>query len=136
LIFFKTSELALMNNFRELEIWQYGFNIGINAFLIMEALPKEVKWGIGQQLTRAAISIPSNIAEGSSRKSVRDFHRFVEIALGSTYELETQLLILKKLKIGDQDFIDETLSLVISEEKMLTAFLKALIKRMNSSPIN
>ena len=82
-----------MRNSKELKIWQKGFEIAINAFKLIAAFPKEEKYGISSQITRAAVSISSNIAEGSSRKSEKDYNRFIEISLGSTFELETQLLI-------------------------------------------
>ncbi|MGN6352361.1 MAG: four helix bundle protein [Parafilimonas sp.] len=82
-----------MKNFKQLRIWQKGFDIAVNSFKLTATFPNEQKFGIGSQITRAAVSIPSNIAEGSSRSSEKDYNRFLEISLGSTYELETQLLI-------------------------------------------
>jgi four helix bundle protein len=82
-----------MRNFRELKIWQKGIDIAIKTYRVTETFPKEDKFTIVQQMNRASISIPSNIAEGCSRKSEKDYFRFVEIALGSTYELETQIFI-------------------------------------------
>ena len=69
----------------------------IDIYKLSNKLPKEEKYGLKSQITRAAISIPSNIAEGSSRSSDKDFKRFLEISLGSAFELETQLLIIQKL---------------------------------------
>ena len=77
-----------MRNFKELKIWQKGFSIAVNSFKLITAFPKEEKFGIAVQITNAAISIPSNIAEGISRSSEKDYNRFLEISLGSTFELE------------------------------------------------
>ncbi len=92
-----------MRNFKELKIWQKGFQIAINSFKLTSTFPKEEKYGITSQITKAAVSIPSNIAEGSSRSSEKDYNRFIEISLGSTFELETQLLKLQKPSIMEMD---------------------------------
>jgi len=80
------------------------------------------------QINRAGISIPSNIAEGSSRSSRKEYNRFIEISLGSCFELETQLLIAKELNYGGPQLIVEALSAIEEEEKMLTAFGKTLMR--------
>lgn len=115
-----------MRNFKELKIWQKGFAIAINAFKIVEAFPKEEKFSLANQITRACVSKPSNIAEGSSRTSDKDYNRFIEISLGSFFEMETQLLIAKELNYGNQEKLNETLNLLTEEEKMLTAFFSSL----------
>jgi four helix bundle protein len=70
-----------MRNFNQIKIWQKGFSIAIKSFKPTGNYPKEEKFGLISQTTRAAVSIPSNIAEGSSRSSEKDHHRFIEIAL-------------------------------------------------------
>jgi len=87
-----------MRNFKQLLIWQKGFQIAVKSYQVVSSFPKEEKYSITSQITRAAVSIPSNIAEGSSRSSMKDYNRFLEISLGSSFELETQLLILVKKK--------------------------------------
>lgn len=86
-----------MVNFRNLKIWQKGMNLVCMIHKLTEMLPSTEQYGLLSQITRAAISIPSNIAEGRTRNSQKDFKRFLEIALGSTYELETQLITIKNL---------------------------------------
>jgi four helix bundle protein len=115
-----------MKNFKELKVWQKGFEISIHGFKITEGFPAEHKFGLTSQITRAAISIPSNIAEGNSRTRDKDKNRFIEIALGSCFEMETQLLISQKLGFGNQQLILSTLDLLMVEEKMLISFSKAL----------
>jgi len=115
-----------MRNFKEMKIWQKGFQVAINCFKITSIFPTQEKFGLTSQITRAAVSIPSNIAEGSSRNSDKDYNRFVEIALGSCFEAETQLLIAKALGFGELKLTEETLALLEEEEKMLTAFSKSL----------
>ncbi len=90
-------------------------------------LPKEEKFGLTSQITRAAVSIPANIAEGSSRDSLFDRKRFLEYSLGSAFELETLLLSAKITGLsGKAKSVDILLNLVIEEQKMLTAFLHTL----------
>jgi four helix bundle protein len=117
-----------MKNFKQLKIWQKGFDISVKSFTLISSFPKEEKFGISLQITKSAMSIPSNIAEGSSRTSEKDYSRFIEIALGSTFELETQLLIAKTANFGDGDLINEILKDVDEEEKMLISFMNTLGK--------
>ena len=98
----------------------------IQVYKLSERLPKEEKYGLKSQITRAAISIPSNIAEGSSRSSDKDFKRFLEVALGSAFELETQLLIIQKLNMVNNEQIDIILSALHEEQKMLNTFIQKL----------
>lgn len=85
----------LMKKLNELKIWQKGFEIALDAYNFTKVFPSSEKFGLTSQITRAAVSIPSNIAEGSSRKSDKDYYKFIEISLGSSFELETQLLMLR-----------------------------------------
>src|SRR5690348_1577431 len=98
-----------MRNFKELKIWQKGFEIAIDTYRLIESFPASEKFSLTQQATRAAVSIPSNIAEGSSRTSEKDYKKYIEISLGSSFELETQLLIAKAVNFGDATKIDMTL---------------------------
>lgn len=82
-----------MHRFKNLEIWKMSRKFCSEIYISTESFPQREKFGITNQMRRAAVSIPSNIAEGASRKSNKDFSRFLEIAIGSCYELETQLLI-------------------------------------------
>jgi four helix bundle protein len=92
-----------VRNFKELKIRQKGFTIAVNSFKLVSTFPKEERFGISSQITRAAVSIPSNIAEGSSRSSEKDYNRFIEISLGSSFETETQILIAEAVNYGDND---------------------------------
>lgn len=92
-----------MHKFKELQIWKRSRLFCSEIYAVTVKFPDSEKFGITNQLRRASVSIPSNIAEGSSRKSNKDFSRFLEITLGSAYEIETQLLI-----AYDLGFIEET----------------------------
>lgn len=115
-----------MRNFKELKIWQKGFDIAVNCFEITTRFPSQEKFGLVSQINRCGVSIPSNIAEGSSRTSDKDYKRFIQISLGSCFELETQLLIAQKMNFGNPDSIKIILESLAEEEKMLTAFSKTL----------
>ena len=106
-----------MKNFKELKIWQKGLQVAINSFKITKDFPKEEKFGLASQINRAAVSIPSNIAEGSSRSSWKEYNHFIEISLGSCFEMETQLLISKALNYGDQKLISSVLGLLTEKKK-------------------
>lgn len=111
-----------MRNFKQLKIWQKGFSIAIQSIKLTGFFPKEEKFGLSSQITRAAISIPSNIAEGSSRISIKDTCRFLEISLGSSFELETHLLIAQQVNYGDQLLLNNILIQVNEEQKMISRF--------------
>lgn len=115
-----------MRNFKELKIWQKGFEIAVDTYKVVETFPKTEKFSLAQQVTRAAVSIPSNIAEGSSRFSEKDYKRFIEISLGSSFELETQLLIAKAVNFGEKEIVENTLKKIDEEQKMLIAFSNKL----------
>lgn len=87
-----------MHNFRELTIWKDAVELATSTFKLTSSFPQDERYGLINQMNRCAVSIASNIAEGSSRKSNKDFSRFLEIALGSCFELETQLVIAEKIK--------------------------------------
>ncbi|MBY0476950.1 MAG: four helix bundle protein [Chitinophagaceae bacterium] len=117
-----------MKNFKDLKIWQKGMDIAISCFQLTESFPSTEKFGISSQINRAGVSIPSNIAEGSSRTSEKDYGRFIEISLGSSFELETQLLIAQRLKFGDDRKVADLITNVSEEQKMLAGFLKSLFR--------
>ncbi|SES78719.1 four helix bundle protein [Hymenobacter actinosclerus] len=119
-----------MRHFQQLLVWQKGMNIVAGVYAVARQLPKEELFGLRSQLTRAAVSIPSNIAEGSSRGSARDYKRFLEIALGSTFEVETQLLITERIGLVSLDELTPLLSIVREEQMMLQAFMRRLEKEI------
>lgn len=92
-----------MHNFRKLDVWTESRKLVKEVYLLSASIPKEEKYGIISQLQRAAVSIPANIAEGSAKSSNKDFSRFLEIALGSSFEVETLLILTKDLNyISDE----------------------------------
>ncbi len=117
-----------MRNFKELKIWQKGFDIAVDCFKLTEDFPSVQKFALTSQINRSGVSIPSNIAEGSSRSSEKDYNRFLEISLGSCFELETQLLISQAVKYGDNTMTNKILANIDEEEKMMMSFMNKLNK--------
>jgi len=115
-----------MKNFKNLKVWQKGFDIATKSFSLVSAFPKEERFGLSSQITRCAVSIPSNIAEGSSRSSEKDYTRFLEISLGSAFEMETQLLIADAINYGVKEDRDALLKDLDEEQKMLIGFIKKI----------
>jgi four helix bundle protein len=115
-----------MHRFKDLEIWRLSRNFCSDIYEITSSFPETEKFGITNQLRRASVSVPSNIAEGSSRKSKRDFSRFLEIAIGSLYEIETQLIISKDLKFIRENELQKLLNNLESIIKMTSKFKSTL----------
>jgi four helix bundle protein len=82
-----------MKNFKDFDIWNQGIELAVRAYELTKQLPREEIYGLSSQIKRAVVSIPSNIAEGCSRETDKDFKKFVQISLGSAFELETDLII-------------------------------------------
>jgi len=111
------------HNFRELKIWKESMTLVKKIYLITADLPKDEKFGLISQINRCSISIPSNIAEGSGRTSEKEFLHFLNIAISSSYELETQLILVYDI------YNIETKSILTDLEtlqKMIGAFKRML----------
>ncbi len=115
-----------MHKFKELGIWKKSRLFCSQIYNETASFPQEEKFGLTNQLRRASVSIPSNIAEGSSRSSNKDFARFLEIAIGSAYEVETQLLISADLGFLNQDKVKELTDLLEEIIKMTSRFRSTL----------
>ncbi len=115
-----------MKNFKKLKIWQKGMEIIVKAYALAKQLPKEERFGLSMQMRKAAVSIPSNIAEGSAKSSIRDNVRFLEISLGSAYELETQVIATEILGYGDPSLRTTLLKDVDEEQRMIRSYINRL----------
>ena len=89
-------------------------------------LPKDEKYGLRSQITRAAVSIPSNIAEGAGRNSEIEFKRFLEISIGSGFELETQLIIIEELELCPKEEIQDLKEKLQIEQKMINKLISTI----------
>ena len=115
-----------IKNFKKLRIWENGFQIAIDCYKMIEVFPKEERYSLSSQIIRAAVSIPSDITEGSSRSSEKDQARFIEISLGSAFELHTQVLIAKSLNFGEPVLRSKLLENLEIEQRMLHTYLSRL----------
>ena len=117
-----------MKKFKELKVWQKSMDTVTKVYELSSQLPSSEKFGLISQINRCAISIPSNIAEGNGRNSNGELKQFLGIALASSFELETQLLILNRLKMADVQKIDSVLSDITEVQKMLSSFIATINK--------
>lgn len=115
-----------MRDFKKLLIWRKGMVIVNEVYKAAAFFPEEEKYGLRSQITRSAVSIPTNIAEGSAKKSQKEYRHFAEISLGSAFELEMHLLIIQRQEWFPKDTVETLLALTIEEQKMLTSFINRL----------
>lgn len=120
----------MLRNFKDLKVWQKSYQLCLDIYKTTKGFPKEERYGLTSQTRRAAVSIPSNIAEGYGRKTTPDYIRCLYIAYGSTCELETQLLL-----AGDLGYIQgEQLIKIQRDTREAERMLKALIKSLENKP--
>lgn len=120
-----------MRTHKDLEVWIKSVDLVTEIYRITSTFPKVEIFGLSAQIRKAAISIPSNIAEGAARKSFKEFLHFLYISLGSQQELETQLLISKNLMfLSDSDYLHVT-----SEVETVGKLLNGLIKSIKNKHI-
>ena len=115
-----------MKDFKKLEMWQYGMNLIDSVYDLYDGLPWQDVSEYKGQSQRAAISIPSNIAEGNSRRSEKDKYRFMEIALGSAFELETQVLSAMRRKWCPTAQAERIITDIDRQQKMMMGFMEKL----------
>ena len=116
-----------MHNYHELKIWQESRKLVKAIYALSSNFPKEEMYGLTSQIRRAAISIPSNIAEGTGRTSNKEFQRFLDYAIGSLFEIETQIILandLEFIKTEDYETIYQDIKSLI---KMIVKF-KGVLK--------
>ncbi|MBD3749055.1 MAG: four helix bundle protein [Sphingobacteriales bacterium] len=115
-----------MRNFKELKVWKLSIELSKLVFEITRTFPNEHKFGLSNQLFRCAVSIPSNIAEGCGRKSDKEFKQFVSISLGSSFELETQIIIAKEVDLITLEQFDIINNKLLEIQKMLNGLSTSL----------
>ena len=99
-----------MRNFRKLDIWNDAIELAVDVYRITQAFPREEEFGLKSQLRRASCSISFNIAEGSSRSSDREYARFLEVAEGSAFEVETQLILSFRVNLLSSESTDQLIT--------------------------
>jgi four helix bundle protein len=110
-----------LNSYRKLIVWQKSMTLAKDIYTLTKSFPKEEIYGLVSQLRRCAVSIPSNIAEGRGRGGDKEFVRFLQIALGSLYELQTQLEL--SIALGFTQKYENIFSLTLELEKMLNKLI-------------
>ena len=120
-----------MNNLKELKIWNKAIDLAVDVYKATSTFPTDERFGLISQSRRAAVSIPSNIAEGAGRNSIKEFNNFLGIANGSSYELQTQLVIAGKLAILESKILEPLLAQIDELQKMIYGFQHMLEKKIN-----
>ena len=118
-----------MKSFRELRVWQAAMNLVEKVYLLTRKFPKEETYGLLSQIRRAAVSIPSNIAEGHTREHIKEYLHHLSMAQASLAELETQVEIAGRLKYLASDELQELLSEVNSLGRQMYALGNSLVTK-------
>ena len=115
-----------MHNFEKLKIWQKAMDIAISVYEVSLLLPEDEKFNVIHQIKKCTVSIPSNIAEGSGRNHNKEFIQFLGIANGSTFELITQLILAKRLKLIADEIVQPIINQLVEVSNMNFSFQKTL----------
>ena len=113
-----------INNFKDLRIWEEGMAVSQEVYELTAAFPKAELFGLVSQMRRSSVSIPSNIAEGFMRFHKKEFKQFLFIALGSSAELETQILLSVRLGLCCQKQAENILEMILRLNKMVMSLVK------------
>ena len=115
-----------LSDYKQLTVWQKSMDLTVEIYSLVKLLPKEETYGLSDQMRRAVVSIPSNIAEGRGRLYHKEFFQFLSISRGSLYEIETQLEICERLNYIDKTKTEKARSLIVEISKMLNALAVSL----------
>lgn len=115
------------HNFKELKIWQKGIDLVDISYDFANTLPKEEKYNLASQITRCACSIPTNVAEGCGKRTPNHFAEFLSTSLGSSFELETHLLICERRKFGNPELRIELTEKITELKNMIYNFREKII---------
>lgn len=116
----------MVKSYKDLIVWQKSMDLVEHVYRATRAFPREERYGLSSQVRRAAVSVPSNIAEGQARSSPAEFRNFLSIARGSLAEVETQLLIATRLSYISMQDLQQTMELHTEISKMLPALMASL----------
>ena len=111
---------------QELAVWNRAIDLTVGIYGLTREFPKDELYGLISQMRRAAVSVASNIAEGRGRLNQGEFRQFLGIALGSVFEVKTQLVVSRRLDMGSEFAIDEASALAEEVSKMLTSLINKL----------
>jgi four helix bundle protein len=116
----------MAQNVHDLIVWQRAIELTVCIYKLTRSFPKDELYGLTSQMRRASISVASNIAEGRGRLNPGEFRQFLGVAQGSIFELKTQILVARRLGMGDGKALDEAESLGEEVSKMLGSFIEKL----------
>lgn len=111
-----------MHNYKKLHIWQEGIHLARKIYEVTSNFPTNEKFGIVSQMTRAAVSIPSNIAEGAGRNSNKDFANFLSIAIGSIFELHTQIVLCEQIGYINEETAKQLEQQIYTLQQQITTY--------------
>ena len=117
-----------VKNYQELIVWQKAMDLVEEVYTVSKCFPREEIYGLTSQLRRAAVSIPSNVAEGQGRRTTPDFLRHLSIGYGSLREVETQILIATRLRYLAQGKCQEVMSMAAEVERLLNGLMSSLTR--------
>lgn len=121
--------MAVIKTYKDLLVWQKSMALVTEVYASLKSVPKDETYGLSSQIKRSAVSIPSNIAEGYGRGSKNDYTRYLRIARGSLYELQTQLEICINLKFLDESAVAD----MIEKSREIERMLSSLIAKVQDS---
>ena len=116
----------VMHNFKKLNIWLDAMTLAKEVYRVTSKYPKEEKYGLVSQINRCVVSVPSNISEGSSRSSNKEFSHYLKIALGSLYELETQTILSRDFGIITNDDLNQLSIKIAKLQRMINGFITSI----------
>jgi four helix bundle protein len=117
-----------MHDYKKLGVWKDSIDLVERIYLLVKSFPDNERYGLTAQLTRASVSIPSNIAEGAGKSSDKEFQHFISHALGSCFEVETQIIIAARLKYINEIESQETIDMIDKIQKKLYRLKNSFIK--------
>jgi four helix bundle protein len=129
-LFAGNEEYMEIKSFKDLRVWQLGMDLVVHVYRLTEVFPKQEAYGLSSQMQRAAVSVPSNIAEGHTREHGKEYLRHISISQSSLAELETQLEIAMRLGYLSAEQLSDALSLSSSLGKQLYALRNAIIRSL------
>ena len=125
---------VMVQSFRDLRVWHSGMELVVGAYELTRTLPKAEVYGLSSQLQRAAVAVPANIAEGHTRRSLREYLQFLSIARSSLAEVETYLELIPRLGYASPEQIQPLLDLAASVSRQLIALRDSLSTRLQEDP--
>lgn len=121
-----------VQDFRDLKVWQAAMQLATAVYALTPSFPKFEIFGLSSQMQRAAVSVPSNIAEGHARDSTKEFLRFISISMGSLAEIETQIILANQLNYIEESKLTELLELTGKVGRMLRGLQQSLKAKLPS----